>query len=178
MLDITLWLCLFGWFLGFVLCFFLVVRISTSQAHWMGRKGGRYSVFLSLFYTWSFPVYFSFSFFPFEKETKAKSRISHSYSFMYIMDLFLADHTVLLINSLRSCTRTFPVRPSLSVVVLSYFFTFSSLTSPHPTCTMDLSDSPFSDLDVYADWSGDPSEPVEVKIEVEVTSPKLRIPSN
>ncbi|KAJ5273420.1 hypothetical protein N7478_008545 [Penicillium angulare] len=33
---------------------------------------------------------------------------------------------------------------------------------------MESSDSPFSDLDVYADWSGDPSDPVEVKIEVEI----------
>ncbi|KAJ6008193.1 hypothetical protein N7540_012169 [Penicillium herquei] len=33
---------------------------------------------------------------------------------------------------------------------------------------MDLFDSPFSDLDVYADWSGDPADQVEVKIVVEV----------
>ncbi|KAJ5703570.1 hypothetical protein N7493_011495 [Penicillium malachiteum] len=33
---------------------------------------------------------------------------------------------------------------------------------------MDLSDSPFSDLDVYADWSGDFADQVEVKIVVEV----------
>ncbi|KAJ5627352.1 hypothetical protein N7528_004779 [Penicillium herquei] len=33
---------------------------------------------------------------------------------------------------------------------------------------MDFSDSPFSDLDVYADWSGDFADQVEVKIVVEV----------
>ncbi|KAJ5720740.1 uncharacterized protein N7483_008674 [Penicillium malachiteum] len=33
---------------------------------------------------------------------------------------------------------------------------------------MDLSDSPFRDLDVTADWSGDPADQVEVKIVLEV----------
>ncbi|KAJ5585557.1 uncharacterized protein N7459_005357 [Penicillium hispanicum] len=33
---------------------------------------------------------------------------------------------------------------------------------------MDSSESPFSDLDVFCDWSGDPNDPVEVKVGVEV----------
>ncbi|KAJ5949264.1 hypothetical protein N7454_000848 [Penicillium verhagenii] len=33
---------------------------------------------------------------------------------------------------------------------------------------MELSESPFNDLDVYADWSGDPSDRVEVKIQVDI----------
>jgi len=35
---------------------------------------------------------------------------------------------------------------------------------------MDTSETPFSDLDIFADWSGDPADHVEVKLVVEVRS--------
>lgn len=40
---------------------------------------------------------------------------------------------------------------------------------------MESPDSPFTELDVYADWSGDPAEEAEVKVVLEVRSSILKL---
>lgn len=40
---------------------------------------------------------------------------------------------------------------------------------------MESTESPFMEMDVYADWSGDPSDEAEVKIVLEVCSPILKL---
>lgn len=43
---------------------------------------------------------------------------------------------------------------------------------------MDSSESPFSNLDVWCDWNGDPKAPVEVTVSVEVGDAKTADRSN
>lgn len=53
---------------------------------------------------------------------------------------------------------------------LPLFFHHHHFFFSHLSCnTMDSSESPFSNLDVWCDWNGDLKDPVEVTLSVEVS---------
>ena len=52
------------------------------------------------------------------------------------------------------------------------FLTSALLSSSSHLFNMDPSNSPFSNLDLWCDWSGEPHDPVEVVVSVEVRTPE------
>jgi hypothetical protein len=51
---------------------------------------------------------------------------------------------------------------------LSHLCTYSLIVSPSHLFIMDPSDSPFTNLDLWCNWTGEPNDPVEVVVSVEV----------
>jgi hypothetical protein len=51
---------------------------------------------------------------------------------------------------------------------LSHLRTYSLIVSPSHLFIMDPPESPFTNLDLWCDWTGEPNDPVEVVVSVEV----------